>query len=178
MSRRYRFGPLEQRGVVGPLRVGQVFVVGVAALLALACLYLLQSFVGMALALLIVAAAGAAIYLPFKGRTLEEWGPVALRSALRSKAERRGYRPAAPAGGVRVGPGGDPVFESSLPQELADLQMLEVPYGSERIGFLRDRRAGTYTAALAVRAGAFSLLDSAEQERKGAGGHRPSPRVF
>ncbi len=44
--------------------------------------------------------------------------------------------------------------------------MLEVPYGSDRVGVIRDRAAGTYTAALAVRAGAFGLLDGAEQERK------------
>ena len=31
---------------------------------------------------------------------------------------------------------------------------------------MRDRRAGTYTAVLAVRAGAFGLRDAAEQERK------------
>ena len=44
--------------------------------------------------------------------------------------------------------------------------MLEVPYGADQVGVIHDRAAGTYTVAIAVRAGAFGLLDGAEQERK------------
>jgi hypothetical protein len=165
-SRRYRFGPLEQRGVVGPLRIGQVAVVALAALLALGALYAFRSWAGMIVALATLGGAGAAIYLPLDGRTLEEWAPVALRWATRSPAQKRGYRSVAPSGGVRTGPDGEATFTSSLPLELAGLRMLEVPYGPEQVGVLHDRRAGTYTAALAVRAGAFGLLDPAEQERK------------
>ena len=40
-----------------------------------------------------------------------------------------------------------------------------MPYGSEQVGVIEDRRGGTFTAALAVRAGAFAMRDSAEQER-------------
>lgn len=43
--------------------------------------------------------------------------------------------------------------------------MLPVPYGSEEVGVVEDRRAGTFTAAMAVRARSFALRDSAEQER-------------
>lgn len=165
-ARRYRFGPLERRGVVGPLRVGQVFVVAVAALLALGALYGFRSWAGMIVALAALGGAGAAIYLPLEGRTLEEWAPVGIRWAFRSSARKRGHRSASPSGGARIGADGDVAFTTSLPPELSELRMLEVPYGSERVGVLRDRRAGTYTAALAVRAGAFGLLDSSEQERK------------
>jgi hypothetical protein len=62
--------------------------------------------------------------------------------------------------------GGEAVFETSLPSELRGLRMIEVPYGSDHVGVLLDKGAGTYTAALAVRAGAFNLLDAGEQERK------------
>ncbi len=163
-GRRYRFGPLEQRGVVGPLRMGQVAIVGVAALIALGALYALRDWAGMALALLILGSAGAIILLPFEGRTLEEWGPLAIRWALRSAEQKRGYRSGAPGGGFGAERGA--IREASLPDELAGLRMLEVPYGSDQVGVLRDRAAGTYTAAIAVRAGAFGLLDGAEQERK------------
>lgn len=165
-SRRYRFGPLEQRGVVGPLRMGQVTVLGAAALLALASLYAFRSWLGMGVALLALGAAGAVIYLPFEGRTLDEWAPIALRWGLRSKERRLGYRSGAPGSGVRIAAEGEILFTSSLPEELSGLRMLEVPYGSDCVGVLHDRAAGTYTAALAVRAGAFGLLDGAEQERK------------
>jgi hypothetical protein len=165
-ARRYRFGPLEQRGVVGPLRMGQVAVLGVAALLALVSLYAFRSWLGMGIALLALGVAGVVIYLPFEGRTLEEWAPIGLRWALRSQERKRGYRSDAPGGGVRVTPEGEVVIASALPEELSGLRMLEVPYSSDCVGVLHDRSAGTYTAALAVRAGAFGLLDGAEQERK------------
>ena len=164
-ARRYRFGPLEDRGVVGPLRIGQVLVIGLAALLALGGLYGLRSWAGMVLALLLLGAGAAAILLPFEGRTIEEWAPVALRWMLRPKAVRQGYRSASPVNGAKA-VGESVSFESSLPPQLAGLQMLEVPYKSDHVGVMRDARAGTYTAAIAVRAGAFALLDGAEQERK------------
>ncbi|HEV2791709.1 MAG TPA: SCO6880 family protein [Solirubrobacterales bacterium] len=165
-ARRYRFGPLEQRGVVGPLRISQVVVLGVAAVLALGALYGIRGWGGMCVAILLLVGAGATIYLPIEGRTIAEWAPVAMRWALRSGEEKRGYRSSSPGAGVRVGADGKAMFESSLPDELEGLELLEVPYGSDRVGVIRDRRAGTYTAALAVRAGAFGLLDVREQERK------------
>jgi hypothetical protein len=163
--RRYRFGPLEQRAVVGPLRAGQVVVVALAALLALAALYAAGGWLGMGLAIALLAAAGGAILVPVEGRTAEEWAPVLGRWAL-GRSERRRYRSSAPQAGALWGTGQTGAHELSLPAELSALRMLEAPYGSDRVGVLHDRAAGTYTAALAVRAGAFGLLDGAEQERK------------
>ena len=45
--RRYRFGPLEQRSVVGPLRAGQVAIVAVAALFGLGALDVVRSLFGL-----------------------------------------------------------------------------------------------------------------------------------
>ncbi|MFP5388379.1 MAG: SCO6880 family protein, partial [Thermoleophilia bacterium] len=56
--------------------------------------------------------------------------------------------------------------KSALPPELGDLRIAEVPYRSDMVGVLRDRAAGTFSVALAVRAGSFGLLDPSEQERK------------
>ncbi len=164
--RRYRFGPLEQRGLVGPLALGQVVVLGVAAAAGLGAVYALRSWAGMIAALVIFGSALLAVLVPVEGRTLEAWAPIAARWVLRSRAQKRGYRSMAPASGVRKRPDGELAGEASLPPSLAGLRMLEVPYGSDSVGVLHDRRAGTYTIALAVRAGAFGLLDSAEQERK------------
>ena len=165
-GRRYRFGPLEQGGALGPLRIGQVAILAAAAALALAALYLWRDWLGMGIALVILAAAAAVVLTPVEGRTLEEWAPLALRWVLRTSEQKRGYRSASPGAGAQVGRGGEMVHQLSLPEELAGLSMLEVPYGSERVGVIRDRAAGTYTAAIAVRAGPFGLLDGAEQERK------------
>jgi hypothetical protein len=165
-GRRYRFGPLEQRGLVGPLLFGQVVVLAIAAALGLAALYLLRDWIGLGVALLLVGAAGAAVLLPFQGRTLEAWAPIGIRWLLRSREQKRGYRSQSPGAGFRVGENGARVGEASLPDELAGLRMLEVPYGADRVGVIHDRAAGTYTVAIAVKAGAFGLLDASEQERK------------
>ncbi len=163
--RRYRFGPLEQRAVVGPLRAGQVAIVAAAAVFGLGSLYVLRSFLGLLVGVAALCAAGAVIFVPLEGRTAEEWAPVALRWALRGRRAKAGYRSSTPTAGVRVGTDGEPEYEPSLPPELSDLDLLSVPYGPDQVGVIRDRSAGTYTAAIAVRAGAFALRDPAEQER-------------
>jgi hypothetical protein len=165
-ERRYRFGPLERRALVGPLRPGQVIALALGAALGLGALYAVRNLAGLALCAGAIGAAAAAVFLPLEGRTVEEWAPVALAWALRRRRARAGYRSASPASGARIGPDGDVVHELSLPPALADLELLSVPYGREQVGVMRDRRAGTYTAVLAVRAGAFGLRDVSEQERK------------
>lgn len=164
-GRRYRFGPLEERELIGPLGLRQLVVIASAAAVGLVALYALR-WVGLLVALVLVGAAAGVVLIPFEGRTLDAWAPIALRWALRSREARRGYRSRSPGAGAWRDEGGELVGESSLPPELDGLRMLEVPYGSDTVGVLHDRRAGTYAAALAVRSGAFGLLDGAEQERK------------
>lgn len=60
---------------------------------------------------------------------------------------------------------GEAHFETSLPPSLGGIELLSVPYGGEEVGVIRERTAGTYTAAMAVRPGAFALRDRSEQER-------------
>ncbi len=165
MSRRYRFGPLEQRAVVGPLRIGQVVIVAAGALLGLGALYMLRSVAGVGAALLALALAVAAICVPIDGRTAEEWAPVLSRWALRRRRAEAGYRSTAPGAGTRVDGDGEAAHVASLPPALGGLELLAVPYGSEQVGVIEDRRAGTFTAAMAVRAGSFALRDCTEQER-------------
>jgi hypothetical protein len=165
-ARRYRFGPLERRGVVGALGPGQIAILATAAGLSLLAMYGVPNGAGMALALGIVLAAAAAIYLPLQGRTVAEWAPVVMGWVLGTAERQRGYRSSAPTGGALETGDGSTRPSGSLPPELGGLRMLEVPYGKEAVGVLHDRRAGTFTAALAVRAGVFGLLEGSEQERK------------
>jgi hypothetical protein len=159
-ERRYRFGPLERRALLGPFRGGQVLVLGSAALLGLAIVFASQSVVGVVVALILVAVAAVSIAFPLEGRTPAEWVPVALRFGL---GRRRGaYRSAAPGAGFRDD--GEPAAVS-LPPELSGVELLSVPYGRHEVGVICERGAGTYTAAIAVRAGAFALRDAAEQSR-------------
>jgi hypothetical protein len=165
MSRRYRFGPIERRPIVGPLRAGQFAFLAVGAALALATIYALPDVAGATLALALMAGATVLIALPIDGRTAEEWAPVTARWALRRRAGAPGYRNAAPRAGARVDRSGTARHLLSLPAELAGLELLATPYGGGEVGILRDPRAGTYTVALAVRGGPFILRDAAEQEQ-------------
>ena len=164
-ARRYRFGPLEQRAVVGPLRIGQVLVVATGAGIGLGALYVSQTIVGVGFALAAVALAVAAVCVPVEGRTPEEWAPVLARWLARRRRAEEGYRSSAPGAGARLNPDGEAEHELSLPPALAGLELRAAPYGPEQVGVIEDRRAGTFTAAMAVHAGAFALRDSAEQQR-------------
>jgi hypothetical protein len=164
-ARRYRFGPLEQRAVVGPLRAGQVVIVAIGAVVGLGSLYATRSVFGLIFGVTALCVAVAAITVPVEGRTAEEWSPVVGRWLGRRRRAERGYRSSAPGGGAREAGEGEARHETSLPPELADLKLLAVPYGADEVGVIEDRRGGTFTAALSVRAGAFAMRDSAEQER-------------
>jgi hypothetical protein len=164
-ERRYRFGPLEERRVVGPLRGGQLAVLGLGALGGLGSLYALQSALGLLAALLLLGLATAAICVPVGGRTADEWAPVVALWQLRRRRAEGGYRSSAPAAGVQRDVGGEASFEVSLPPGLTGVELLSIPYGGAEVGVLHERAAGTYTAAMAVRPGAFALRDRAEQER-------------
>lgn len=161
-SRRYRFGPLEKRTLLGPLTTVQVLILGSAAVFGLGCLYALQTVLGLLVGLGAMGVAAASVALPIQGRSAAEWTPVLARWGLRSSG-RGGYRSSSPAAGIRLA--GGQTYEKSLPPELEDIDLLAVPYGSDEVGVVRDKSEGTYTAALAVRAGSFALRDSSEQTR-------------
>jgi hypothetical protein len=166
-SRRYRFGPLERRGIVGGLRGGQVGVVAVALVGAVVLLHV-SSAAPAALVAIAVGAGGAVVaFYPFAGRTLEQWVPVAAAWILRRLAGRQRYRSTASTAGATGQAGTDELeLPLSLPDELTGVEILSVPLAGEEVGVVKERRAATYTAVLAVRVGAFGLLDRADQERR------------
>jgi hypothetical protein len=139
---RYRFGPLERRGLIGGWRGGQVGAVAVAAVLAVGVLRRAPSLVGALAALVLVAGAVAAVTWPIGGRTAEEWAPDAVRHAcgeLRRRARSRG----------------------SL---FATLEVLTVDGGDDRLcAIVHDHAARTYSAVLPVDGDGFVLLGAAGQ---------------
>jgi hypothetical protein len=183
-ARRYRFGPLERRGLVGGLRTSQVMVIG--ATLALVILLLqISHATGMVLIVLLVMVAAAGLcFAPIVGRTAEQWTPIVWAWLTGGGRRGRRYRSEAPTTGRRVrmrpatGQNGDgpddPVEDplsgpASLPPELTGVSLLAAPLRGEDIGVLKDTRAKTYTGVIAVRVRSFGLLDQVEQERRLAG---------
>ena len=169
-ARRYRFGPLERRGVVGGLRAGQV-AVAATALAGTVLLLNVSSAAPVALMAIPLALGGVGVaFYPLGGRTLEQWVPVASSWALRRARHLDRFRSAAPSDGARGHQGSDAIESPmDLPVELGGVEILSAPLAGDEVGVVKDRRSNTYTAVLAVQVGSFGLLDRADQERRLAG---------
>ncbi len=168
--RRYTFGPLERRGLLGPLRAGQAALIAVAGIAATAAIDASGSPSTALPALGLVAVALAAALAPLGERTLEEWAPLALAFARRRARGRASRSPVATAGSrwpstelgrsARRGPKPVP------PPAAGDTRIVPVDLHGREIGALSERSGRLLTAVLACRAGAFALLDHEAQERR------------
>ena len=167
--RRYRFGPLERRGLIGSLRPVQVIVIAASLFVAIVLMRVLPPGPGVFSALAVVLVALAVCFWPIGGRSVEEWLPVTSRFAMRRLRGRLRHLSASPLAGVSVDASGRPEPVVSLPEPAQGLELLAAPLRGERVGVIKDRRNRTYTAALAVKVMSFGLLDRSEQEARQAG---------
>jgi len=104
--RRYRFGPLERRGIVDELRTGQAAVVA-GSLIGVVVLLQLSSSPAVVFGALLLATAAAGIaFYPLYGRTPEEWVPIVWAWTLRRARGRTRHRSTAPTRGRRAIPSG------------------------------------------------------------------------
>src|ERR1019366_3301987 len=81
-STRYRFGPLERRGLVAGWRGGQIGAVAVALVVGVGMLRASASPVGVVVALAALAIGVGVATWPIAGRTAEQGGRAALRHAV------------------------------------------------------------------------------------------------
>jgi len=156
---RFRFGPLERRGMLGPVRAGQAALLAAGALVAIAVLDQAPSAGG---ALVAIAVFGGAVLLalaPLGRRTASEWLPVAGSFAARSVTGRGRFRSPLP---TRGGAPGEPV----APAVLSGVRIVEATHRDRAVGALSERSGRLLTAVLACRVLAFSLLDPEAQERR------------
>src|SRR5262245_40982861 len=119
----------------------------------------------------LVLALGAVVFCfwPFNGRSAEEWLPIVGRHATRRVRGQHIFVSTAPQAGVQPGTGGRPEPIAKLPAAGRNLELLAARLQGEQLGVIKDSRARTYTAALAVRVTSFGLLDRVEQEARQAG---------
>jgi hypothetical protein len=165
----YRFGPLERRGLLGPVRAGQAGLLALGAGLAIAGLDVSPNATGAALGALLFAGAALAAVLPVAGRTLEEWTPVVGAFALRRIGGGARFRSPVPLQGswVRLGGRTSPgAAKPTTPASLRGLRIVEAAYRDRSIGMVSERSGRRLTAVLACRVVAFSLLDADAQERR------------
>src|SRR5918996_1338616 len=98
---RYRFGPLERRGLIGSLRPGQLLLLGAAVFLTIIVVQALKSGLGLVLAAMVLSLGGLGTFVPLHGRTLNEWVPVIAIFLSRKATGRNRFRSAAPEAGTR-----------------------------------------------------------------------------
>lgn len=168
----YAFGPLERRGILGPVRAGQAAVLAGGMLVAIVLIDRSPTAAGALIALLVGAIAAAVSFAPLGGRTAQEWAPIAGSFAGRSvSGGRRFLSPAPMLGSLTRGLGrtrepqlSDPA--PVAPAQLRGVRIVEASYRERAIGALSEHAGRRLTAVLACRVLAFSLLDPEAQERR------------
>jgi len=167
----YRFGPLERRGLLGPVRAGQAAVLAAGGLAAIAVLDRAPTAAGAVTATLVFGLSAALAIVPVGRRTAEEWIPVVAAFALGALRRRTTFRSGAPgrgslARGIRSRM---PVLDRPIPDPPPSLRGVRIDEASHRdrpVGILTSERGRRAVAVLACRVIAFSLLDPAAQERR------------
>src|SRR5437867_5925492 len=122
---RYRFGPLERRGLIGSLRRGQLLVASAALLLTILTVQALKSGAGLGLGALLLGGGAMATFVPISGRTMNEWVPVVGSFLGRRVSGRNRFRSGAPEAGTRFH-GGD--VPARLPDSLGRVELIAFPF--------------------------------------------------
>lgn len=176
-DRGYTFDPVDRRGLLLGLTISQLGLLGAGAVVALVGGGVVGGAAGIVVA--VAALVGAAIVAcwPVAGRPPVEWLPIVVGWAVRraggprlSPDPRHGFRARAPdlagwAGPVLTAPPAGRRPPSAAP---AGITILDVPGGpgEQPLGVVRDRRAGTWAAVVAVAGRSFTLLDGSDQRAR------------
>lgn len=168
----YRFGPLERRGILGPVRAGQAAILGVGALLAIVVLDQAPSTSGVLVATLLFGGAVVLAVAPVASRTMEQWAPIVAFFTVRYVRGRLRFISPIPTKGMLLdgrraraqahlaGPA------PAAPGALRGVRILEAAYRDRSIGALSEHSGKRLTAVLACRVLTFSLLEPEAQERR------------
>jgi hypothetical protein len=156
---RYEFPPPEHKHVLGPFTGGQIAIALVTVFVAVFVIARPDPTVPrLALAAGLVVAVVVPVAVPWRGRILTEWLPIAVRYGLARRSGRTDYRSAAPHQGAAAA---DLVV---LPAEIGAVEFLAHPYNGGSLGVAADRRAGLYSGVLEVESPSFLLEDLARQQ--------------
>jgi Putative type VII ESX secretion system translocon, EccE len=181
---RYRFPPLERRGVIAGWRGGQIAAVAVSLVIGVLALRSRPSASGVAFAVVCAAFGVALAFWPIQGRTGEQWLPLVVRWLW--SGSREGRRRASPAPrlgqaaaveAAETGPTpkvwprvSDRLRATSRRGVFDGMEIVAVPApegtGGEDIGVVVDRPSRTVTAVMAIRGHSFALLSGPDQDSR------------
>src|SRR4051812_28579965 len=111
---RYRFGPLERRGLIGSLRPTQLIVIAASLSCGVILMRFLANGAGVVAALALAALAIASCFWPISGRSAEEWLPIVARHASRRLRGRNVQLSPAPQAGASPAADGRPEPTAAL----------------------------------------------------------------
>jgi hypothetical protein len=181
---RYRFSPLERRGVIAGWRGGQIASVAVSLVFGVVALRSHPTVGGIALAVTGVGIGVAVAFWPVAGRTSEQWFPLVVRWVWSgSNGSRRQFAPG-PGDGHRATvdlerPEPDAATVRPAPRRgrigrrrtaFDGLSLIGGPVGDGQsapvAGMVLDGPARTATAVLAVRGHSYALLGPGDQDSR------------
>jgi len=182
---RYRFGPLERRGLVAGWRAGQIGSVAAGLIVAVVILRSRSDPLAVVVAVVAVAGGVALGCWPVAGQAGDQWLPTVVRWGAQSTSGRHRWRSPLPSVGRLLGGGlpgdrlpggrlaGDRLPGSAVakgsPFDGLDILEVRTATAGGRCGVVHDARSGTYTAVLEVRGHTFALLGTDEKARRVAG---------
>lgn len=173
---RYRFSPLERRGIIAGWRGGQIASVACSLVLAVLFLRARPSPPGLTVAIVAVTAGVTVAFWPIRGRTAEQWFPLVSRWVAQGPVGRLQLAPGPRRGHVVSvgrpdrGPAVGPATSDSRRHRLGPfvgLRIVSMSLGTDPAsassGVVIDEQARTATAVLAARGQSFALLSSSDQ---------------
>ncbi len=174
---RFRFPPLERRGLIAGWRGGQIAAVATGLLVGVVAIRNRPSVGGVALAILGLAAGLATAFWPIRGLTGEQWSPLVLRWVWTAVAGSHRQLSPAPGDGSLAMLGGHRCVEirsavrgrpGRRPSVFDGVQVVGTRFGGHdnaaELGVVIDQRARTATAVLLVSGHSFALLGSRDQD--------------
>ena len=164
-GRRYRFAPLERRGLLLGLGAAQLATMAAGCIAALGVVRTGSAGDGLFAAFAVLATSGVLACWPVAGRTPVTWAPVVVGWILR----RRGGPRCSPAPllGQRPVPGVRR-FRMVRLSPVPGVTVVEAPHvpGGNRLGVIRDQRGTAWSALLGIEGRSFALLDAADKQRR------------
>jgi hypothetical protein len=155
----YEFPPPEHKHLLGPFTAGQIVIALVSLFIAVFGIARPDPSVPrLALATGLVVAVVVPVAVPWRGRILTEWLPIALRYGRARRSGRTDYRSTVRRQGTAAA-GGVP-----LPTEVGAVEFLAHSHNGGVVGVAVDRQAGLYSGVLEVEAPSFLLEDLARQQ--------------